>query len=192
MKKILFLSYIFFTIPLFSQKDLNINALSLTRNFVQEAEFVQINKNWNVLAEFESGIGESVIFYPIEAIDLKTSEKIKALQMEMEIKVQSSITGKSAEWKIVSWVDLDDIDELIFFLETYVIPNLKDRTDNKEMKEYIFNSKEIVLNFRIKGKGRRISIYYKNSLGIDNERFFWTETQVDKIPKLLEVLKIIK
>lgn len=192
MKKILFLSYIFFTIPLFSQKDLNINALSLTRNFVQEAEFVQINKNWNVLAEFESGIGESVIFYPIEAIDLKTSEKIKALQMEMEIKVPSSITGKSAEWKIVSWVDLDDIDELIFFLETYVIPNLKDKTDNKEMKEYIFNSKEIVLNFRIKGKGRRISIYYKNNLGIDNERFFWTETQVDKIPKLLEVLKIIK
>ena len=82
MKKI-FLGFIFLIISttIFSQ-----NIESSTRKLIDNAEFTRINRNWRTLAEFKSGIGETVQIYPIEVINLKSGEKTEALQLDMRIK----------------------------------------------------------------------------------------------------------
>ena len=46
--------------------------------------------------------------------------------------------------------------------------------------------------FYIEKSTRRISIYLKDNGNTDNEHYFWTESQVNKIPELLTMLKEIK
>lgn len=62
------------------------NKKSSTRKFIEDASYTQINKDWSTTAKFKSGLNETVSFFPIEVIDLKSGEKIKALQLDMLIK----------------------------------------------------------------------------------------------------------
>ncbi|WP_157509918.1 hypothetical protein [Flavobacterium denitrificans] len=185
-KKLLitFLSLLLIT-KIYSQKP-----NSETRQFIDNAEITQINKDWNVKAEFKSGIGEIVSFFPVEAMDLKSSQKVKSLQMDMT--VSSQFLGKSNNYFKSSWIDLNEVDEFILFIETYVIPNLKEKTERNQSTTYIFNSREITFSFYIEKSSRRISIYLKDNGVTDYEHYFWTETQVGKIPELLTMLKEIK
>lgn len=180
---VLFLS----TIAVHTQE---IKSNSETRRFIDNAEITQINKDWNVTADFKSGLGEVVSFFPVEAIDLKTNKKVKSLQMDMSVLYQ--MAGRSYSYFKSSWIDLDEVDEFINFIEQYVVPNLKDKTENKQSTTYIFNSKEITFSFHILKNSRRISIYLKDLGVTDQEHYFWTETQVSKIPELLTMLKQIK
>ncbi|MBZ4034497.1 hypothetical protein K6T82_06950 [Flavobacterium sp. 17A] len=166
------------------------NKNSETRQFIDNADITQINKDWNVRAEFKSGIGEIVSFFPVEAIDLKSNNKIKSLQMDMTVTPQ--FLGKGESYFKSSWIDLSEVDEFILFIEQYVIPNLKDKTEKNQSVTYIFNSREITFSFHIEKSSRRISIYLKDNGVTDNEHYFWTETQVGKIPELLKMLKEIK
>jgi len=165
---------------------------SETRQFIDNAEITQINKDWNTKAEFKSGIGEIVSFFPVEAIDLKSNNKVKSLQMDMTVKYGSMLTGQNNTYFKSSWIDLNEVDEFILFIEQYVIPNLKDKTERKQSVTYIFNSREITFSFYIEKSNRRISIYLKDNGSTDNEHYFWTESQVSKIPELLTMLKEIK
>lgn len=186
MKKLLTTLLFLFVITInYSQKP-----NSETRQFIDNAEITQINKDWNVKAEFKSGIGEIVSFFPVEAIDLKSNQKVKSLQMDMTI--SSQFLGKGTNYFKSSWIDLNEVDEFIIFIETYVIPNLKEKTERKQSTTYIFNSREITFSFYIEKSSRRISIYLKDNGVTDNERYFWTESQVNKIPELLTMLKEIK
>lgn len=187
MRNVFKILLLIFPILIFSQKT---ESNSDTRKFMDAAEFTQINKNWNVTAEFKSGIGEEVSFFPVEAINLKTNKKINALQMDMDIKYD--FMGKTRTYFKSSWIDLDEIDEFIIFIEQYVVPNLKDKTDKKQSVSYVFNSREMSFKFHIEKNTRRISIYLKDYGITDNEHYFWTESQVNKIPELLDVLKQIK
>jgi len=157
---------------------------------MDNADFTQVNKDWNVVADFKSGLGEVVSFFPVEAIDLKSNKSVKSLQMDMT--VLYNFGGKSYNYFKSSWIDLNEVDEFVYFIEQYVIPNLKDKTEKKQSVTYIFNSKEITFSFYIEKNSRRISIYLKNNGITDNEHYFWTESQVNKIPDLLTVLKTIK
>ena len=165
---------------------------SETRQFIDNAEITQINKDWNIKAEFKSGIGEIVSFFPVEAIDLKSNNKVKSLQMDMTVKYGNMLTGQNNTYFKSSWIDLNEVDEFILFIEQYVIPNLKDKTERKQSVTYIFNSREITFSFYIEKSTRRISIYLKDNGNTDNEHYFWTESQVSKIPELLTMLKEIK
>ena len=80
----------------------------------------------------------------------------------------------------------------IYFIEKNVIPNLDLKFKDKS-SEFIFKANEMTLTYYIYEKKRRLTI----KLNVyDDSKFnnytFWTETQVSKIPRLLEVLKIIK
>lgn len=159
---------------------------SSTRKFIENAQFKRINKDWTTIAEFKSGIGEFVNFYPIEVIDLKTNTVIKALQLDMYI--------KDPRIELTAWVGIDEIEEFIKFVEKHVIPNL-DLKFKYKSSEFIFKAKEMTLSYSVYEKDRKISIKLNNY----NPEFpniwsytFWTETQVEKIPKLLDVLKKIK
>lgn len=165
---------------------------SITRQFIDNAEITQINKDWNTKAEFKSGIGEVVSFFPVEAIDLKSNNKVKSLQMDMTVKYGNGITAQNNTYFKSSWIDLNEVDEFIVFIEQYVIPNLKDKTERKQSVTYIFNSREITFSFYIEKSNRRISIYLKDNGSTDNEHYFWTESQVSKIPELLTMIKEIK
>ena len=165
---------------------------SETRQFIDNAEITQINKDWNTKAEFKSGIGEIVSFFPVEAIDLKSNNKVKSLQMDMTVKYGNGIAGQNYTYFKSSWIDLNEVEEFILFIEQYVIPNLKDKTERNQSVTYIFNSREITFSFYIEKSSRRISIYLKDNGKTDNEHYFWTESQVNKIPELLTMLKEIK
>lgn len=156
---------------------------SETRQFIENKVMVQINRDWNVKAEFISGLKEVLSFYPIEAIDLKSNNKIKSLQMDM---------GLADNYFKSSWIDLNEVDDFIVFIENYVIPNLKDKTEKKQSITYLFNSREITFHFSIQKSSRRMSIYLKDNGVKDNVHYFWSESQVNKIPELLKMLKEIK
>lgn len=181
MKNILTLFFILSSIISYAQKE---NVESSTRIFIDKAQFTRINKDWNTTAEFKSGIGEYVNFYPIEVIDLKAGTKVNALQVDMFIKDPD--TFKTA------WIGIDEIEEFINFVEDNVIPNLDLKFKDKS-SEFIFKAKEMTMHYFVYEKNRRISIKLNS---YDNDKIlnytFWTETQVDKIPRLLTVLKKIK
>lgn len=176
-----YLIMLLFLAPLFVAGQ---NKESETRKFIGEGKFTQINKDWNIIAEFNSGIGEYVNFFPINVINLKTNEAQKALELNMYIK-------KPEVYK-TAWVGLDEIDEFVFFIEKHVIPNLNLKF-KKKSTEYIFKAKEMTFSYLVDEKQKRISISLNNyeKEGLVNY-FFWTETQVNKIPELLKVLKAIK
>ncbi len=69
--KLVQLLFIFISLSVVAQKE---NVESSTRKFIEKAQFTRINKDWTTIAEFKSGIGEFVNFYPIEVIDLKTGK----------------------------------------------------------------------------------------------------------------------
>lgn len=182
MKKLVLLSFLLLSGTVLAQKNKE-NVESTTRVFIDKAQFTQINKDWNTVADFNSGIGEYVQFYPIEVIDLKTKEKVKALQLDMYI--------KKPEIYKTAWVGLDEIDEFIQFIEKNVIPNL-DLKFKKKSTEYIFKAKEMTFSYLVDEKRKRISIWLNNYEKEGQLNYsFWTETQVEKIPDLLKVLKII-
>lgn len=160
------------------------NIESSTRKFIDDAQFTRINKDWTTIAEFKSGIGETVEFYPIEVINLKTGDKTNALQLDMKIK-------KPDVFK-TAWIGIEEINEFIKFIEENVIPNLDLRFKDKS-SEFIFKANEMTLSYFVYERKRRLTIKLNS---YDDSEFknytFWTETQVDKIPRLLEILKIIK
>ncbi|GAA4771095.1 MULTISPECIES: hypothetical protein [Flavobacterium] len=181
MKKSFSLILILFSLLSYSQKE---NIESSTRKFIEKAQFTRINKDWTTIAEFKSGIGEYVNFYPIEVIDLKSGEKVNALQLDMYI--------KNPDIFKTAWVGIDEIEEFITFVEKNVVPNLELKFKDKS-SEFIFKAKEMTFSYFIYEKTRKITIKLNS---YDNDKIlnytFWTETQVDKIPKLLTVLNKIK
>ena len=169
--------------------------ISSTRAFIEKTNTLQINKDWSTIAEFYSGYGESVKFYPIEVINLSTKEKIKAVQVDMNIK-------QGQTFKLMSqFVGTDEIKSFAEFIETHVVPNLEVRLKSKS-SEYIFEAKEITLSYLIYERTRRISIRFNNcqvedqsancEKQISSNYHFWTETNVSNLPLLLPVLYAIK
>ncbi|RZJ71479.1 hypothetical protein [Flavobacterium sp.] len=183
MKSLIQIFLIMFSLANYAQET---NSNSNTRKFIDNAEFIQVNRDWSVKAQLTSGIGEVVSFFPIEATNLKSNLKIKALQMDMTVNEGNKPYFKS------SWIDLNEIDEFITFLDSYVVPNLNDKTEKKQSTTYIFNTKEIRFSFHIGQNSKRISIFLKDNGSIDNSHYFWTESQNNKIPDLLTILKQIR
>lgn len=183
MKKLkLFLSLFFLSALSFGQ-DLE----SVTRIFIDQAKFYQINKDWNVSAEFNTGTSDNVEFFPIEVINLKTMEKQKALQVDMYIKV--------LENTFTAYVGYDEIDEFIEFLEKHVIPNIESKF-KKKSSEYKFIGKEMIFSYLTDEKRKTVSILLTQyKFGIDDKYRpkyqLFAESQSNEIIQLLNVLKIL-
>jgi hypothetical protein len=186
MKKIAIL-FAFITFWAHSQKE---NIPSTARLFIDKAQKTRINKDWTLIANFKSGIGETVDFYPVQIVDLKTNEKTNALQLDMLIKIVGGFGGSVVNTS--AWVGLDEVDEFINFIEDNIIPNL-DVKYKKKSSEFIFKAKEITLSYIIDEKRRRLTISlnnYKEKGGLSND--FWTEAKVDNFPDLVDILKKVK
>lgn len=173
---------------------------SIARNIIQNAEISLVSRDKTTVATIASGTGETVSFFPIEITNLKTGQKIKALQvnMNMDCKVldyknSTIINLNGIIYTKTHWIDVNEIAEFITFIESYVIPRLSKRTEDNKSNTYIFNSKEIVLKFLVNDKDNynKLSIYLKNDGEIDDNCYFWTETQIGKSTELLSVLKTL-
>ena len=167
---------------------------STTRIFIDKALTTRVNKDWSVIAEFKSGIGETAQFFPVQIEDLKTHEKTSALEVDMEIKAPTGIPlVGSIRTSLTAWVGLDEIDEFIRFIEDNIIPNIKLKYKDKS-SEFTFKAKELTLIFLIDEKRRRLTIRLNNyePEGLIKSYDFWTETKVDNFPEVLEILKKVK
>ena len=169
---------------------------------IEDASITRINKDWSNIAEFKSGIGEMVNFYPVQVIDLKSKQMREALQVDMYIKKGGSnavIAGALSlnpglmgnDDYMSAWVGKDEIDEFIAFIEQSIVPNL-DLRYKKKSSEFIFNAKEITFRYMVDEKRRRLSILLNNYQDAGYPFHFWTEARVDKIAELLPVLKDIR
>jgi hypothetical protein len=177
------------SLVLFAQKE---NIPSTARVLIEKAQKTRINKDWDLVANFKSGIGETVDFYPVQIIDLKTNEKTNALQLDMLIKGLPISATNTLRTEFSAWVGLDEIDEFINFIETNIIPNLDVKYKNKS-SEFIFKAKEITLKYLIDERRRRLTISLNNYEDKGWRSYdFWTEARVDNIPDLLEILKKVK
>ncbi len=189
--------------------------ISETRTFIRDAETVRINKDWSLIAEFRSGTGETVQFFPIQIVDLKTGNKKNALQLDLQVKTKglgvagaalgalaggagalagnaSAIAAGSGlvassmtkDGLISLYVDRDQVNEMILFLEQNILPNLDTRYKDKS-SEFIFTANEIIFKFLIHEKRKRLSII----LNDEDSYEFWTESRAEDIGELVPILK---
>ena len=172
------------------------------RLMIEDASITRINKDWSNIAEFKSGIGETVNFYPVQVVDLKSGQIREALQVDMYIKkgganalIAGALTMNPGlmgnDDYMSAWVGLDEISEFIAFIEKSIVPNL-DLRYKKKSSEFIFNAKEITFRYMVDEKRRRLSILLNNYQDAGYPFHFWTEARVDKIAELLPVLKDIR
>jgi hypothetical protein len=181
IKKTLTLLFLILFNLLSAQNLLNSNA----RKFM-DSDLTLVMRDWNTVATLKSGLGESVSFFPVEITDLKTNQTIKALQIDMTVNCQGFTYTKS------SWVDINEISEFLSFIEDYVIPRISVNTVNKKSNNYIFKSKEIVVSFVVGEYTNRLSVYLKDNGVINEQCYFWTETQIGKSRDLAAVLQSLK
>lgn len=185
MKKIILLTSLFTSLFANSQE----HKLSTASEFINRSSYVQINMDENEKATFKSGYGETVSFYPSEIIDLKMNNKMLGLQVEsiyiIGKEVMSNITTKE-----VAWVGMEEIDDLVIWFENYVIPNLESSIGKKKTLKYIFNCEELTLKFEIYNNTQVFSVILNYSSFPD--KYFWTETKVKDIPKVVTALKYLQ
>ena len=190
---------------------------SKTRLFIEDADITRMNKDWSLTAQFRSGIGETVDFFPVQIINLKNGQKKNALEMDMMIKrkgngalamgilgavagaasvasggnpatmtVGNSLLAEAAlnDGKVKIFVDNDEVQEFINFIETYIVPNIETKYKEKS-SEFKFVATEITLIYQIIENKKRLTI----KLNAIDDYEFWTENRADKIGEILPVLK---
>jgi hypothetical protein len=187
--------------------------LSETRTLMNKTDIVRINKDWSLVAEFKSGSGEKIEFFPVEVIDQHTGVKMIALQVDLKIKTPSGGTGfmgamsgmasgglqslassagqlaaaMANDGVVSAWIDHDEIARMIEFIEKEVAPNI-DKKYKKKSSEFIFQSQELTMRYLIDEDRKRISILLNGGEGNTNA-YFYTENRADKIGEILPILK---
>ncbi|NPA43212.1 MAG: hypothetical protein GXO27_04185 [Chlorobi bacterium] len=161
---------------------------SSIRKFAEQAKYVLIEKDFTREAAFYSGIGEYVKFYPVTVTNLQTGEKVKGLLVKMF--VHYTRNGVKMKFYYDAFVGMDEINDMIRFIEQYIIPNLDEVTENpKKKKAYIFRAKEITMSYIIWGKKRQLKIRLNYAEETGNFYEFWTNTQIKKVTELVKFLK---
>jgi len=186
MKKRITILLLFTTFLMTAQEK---HKLSTASEFINRSSYVQINMDENEKATFKSGLGETVSFYPSEIIDLKLNTKMLGLQVESTYIIsQQSINTITA--KETAWVGLEEIDDLVVWFESFVVPNLDSSAGKKKTVKYIFNCDELTLKFEIYNNTQVFSVILNYSNFPD--KYFWTEARVKDIPKVVTALKFLQ
>lgn len=158
--------------------------------FIEDSGSVQVNMDENAKTIFKSGLGESVSFYPSEIISLRDNKKINGIAVESSFIIRYRENNPEVYTKENAWIGLDEIPELIVWLENYVIPSLGSDSAKKRTAKYIFNSKEVQFKFEIYNNNQIFTIAIKDTNYKD--KYFWTETKVKDIPNILKTLKYLQ
>ncbi|ALM48527.1 hypothetical protein AMR72_06200 [Flavobacterium psychrophilum] len=163
--------------------------MSSASEFIDSSSYIQINLDENEKAIFKSGWNETVQFFPAEIIDLKQNTRMYGLNVTSEYDVTQQ-HADNFRVKEDAWIGMEEIDDMIVWLEQYVIPNLEASAGKNKTVKYIFNSDEITLKFEIQNNTKVFSVILNNSAYLD--KYFWTEAKVKEIPKVLAALKYLQ
>jgi hypothetical protein len=163
-------------------------------------------RDWTNIATFKSGIGESVQVFPVKFSTPDGKIYLHGLQLNAFVKkqegvqyfVSSNLTGLVKEKKDFLYrsvfIDKEDVARMITFIERDIIPNLKTGY-KRQSKEFVYKCKEMFFAFLIDEKDQRITMHIVDygplgdGRGGGNQIEFWTESQVDEIPKFLASIK---
>ncbi|PZR23303.1 MAG: hypothetical protein DI539_03360 [Flavobacterium psychrophilum] len=185
MKKV----YLIFLVIISTHLSAQNEKLSSASEFIDRSSYIQINLDENESAIFKSGWNETVQFYPAEIIDLKQNTKMYGLNVTTEYLVTQQ-GADNFSVKEDAWIGMEEIGDMVVWLEQYVIPNLDSSAGRKKTVKYIFNSNELTLKFEIYNNRQIFSVILNNSYFPD--KYFWTETKVKDIPKVLAALKYLQ
>jgi len=168
-------------------------------NILAYSEF-NFFRDWNVVAIFKSGIGETATFYPVTFEVPDKNIQLFGLQVDVLVKSREnnaiSIGGGVVKAEFIErsiFIDKSDALAFINFLDEEVVPNLKKKY-KKQSKEYVFKSKEMFFSFLIDESKARITMHLSDYGPLGNEPGgrqieFWTEAKIDDIPSLQAKLK---
>jgi len=191
-----------------AQVQRNIDGTSIMReNIIKYNEF-NFSRDWNKIAKFESGIGESVQVFPVKFSSADGKITLFGLQMNAFVKPQegttfrvsvNNLSGLGRKYKGFIqrsiFIDKEDVNKMITFIERDIIPNLKVKFNNKS-QEYVYKCKEMFFSFLIDENDLRITMHlsdygpYGDGRGATGEQIeFWTESQVKEIPDFLNEIK---
>ena len=153
-------------------------------------------RDWNKIAQFKSGIGETVDLFPIIFSVPGKKIELTGLQLDAEVKPQISGTivyrnsssvinlNNKDFIKRTVFIDKVDVSRMISYIERDIIPNLK-TTFKKKSKEYVFKSNELFFSFLINEKTARITMHIVDfgplgdGFGGGEQIEFWTESKID-------------
>jgi hypothetical protein len=206
MKKILLVLFAIFSLEMFSQVERTVEGSSLIRREISRSQEFNFFRDWNSVAVFKTGIGESVQVFPVKFTTPDGKVQLHGLQMYAFIKAEGTIfkvgnnyTGIARQAKGMVqrsiFIDKEDVARMITFIERDIVPNIK-TTYKKQSKEFVYKCKEMFFAFLIDEKDVRITMHLidygpnGNGIGSSGEELeFWTESQVDEIPTFLKSLK---
>ncbi len=167
--------------------------------FIKNINYTKIILDESEKATFRSGTSEFVDFYPATIKNLKTDDSIVGLKITTLYDItgdsfSAALTGqKNIKHLENAFMDLKEISELVIFFESYIIPNIDIDLKKKNSTIYIFDSEELIIRYvisRATGKTKELfEVQIKNSEYPD--KYFWTKSQVKKIPEVVETLKYI-
>lgn len=199
------LLFIFCSTYSFGQVQRAVEGKSIIReNIMQNNEF-NFFRDWNKIATFKSGIGETVELFPIIFSTPDKKNELYGLQLDVEVKPQGGAASMRNSGSMTSLVnknfikrsvflDKEDVAKMISYIQRDIIPNLK-TTYKKKSKEYVFKSKELFFSFLIDEKTAKITIHIVDygplgdSNGGGEQIEFWTESKIEDIPQFLETIK---
>ena len=201
MKRILTLLLLSTTLSIGAQVQRAIIGHSIIRdNILANYEF-DFFRDWNTVATFKSGIGESVTFYPVTFSVADKNIKLFGLQVDILVRSREQngyvvggiarVSGMPKMELIERAIFIDKNDAIGFaeYLKNQVVPNLKKKY-KKQSKEYIFKSREMFFSFLIDENKARITMHFSDfgphgNVAGGREIEFWTEAKIDDIPVLL-------
>jgi hypothetical protein len=198
---------LFISVNTFGQVQRAIEGQSIIRDNIIATNEFNFFRDWNNIASFKSGIGESVILFPVIYSTPDAKITLHGLQLNAFVKRQVSSTtfvstnisnlasayGKDFFTRSI-FIDKEDVKKMITYVERDIIPNLK-TTYKKQSKEFVYKCKEMFMSFLIDEKTLRITMHIVDygplgdGIGGGEQIEFWTESQVETIPKFLTSIK---
>jgi hypothetical protein len=205
---ILVLLFFVFAFNSFAQVQRNTEGIGMSvirQQIILNPEF-HFFRDWNVVATFKSGLGETVKLFPVIFNTPDNKVTLYGLQLDAEVKPQAGVVIRNASSLVGSllnkdfikrsiFIDKEDAIKMVAYIERDIIPNLK-TTYKKQSKEYVFKTDELFFSFLIDEKDARITIHLSdfgplnNGQGGGDQIEFWTESKIDDIPNMLTTLKL--
>ncbi len=205
--KYLLIILFFASTTLFGQVQRVIDGQSVIRdNIIANSEF-NFFRDWSNIASFKSGIGESVMLFPVIYSSPDGKVVLHGLQLNAFVKrqvtsttfVSTNVSNFAAAYakEFFSrsvFIDKDDVKKMITYIERDIIPNLE-TTYKKQSQEYVYKCKEMFMSFLIDEKQLRITMHISDygplgdGHGGGDQIEFWTESQVETMPKFLASIK---
>jgi len=190
----------------YSQVQRSVVGKSIIREHIIQYDEFNFTRDWTKIAQFKSGIGETVDLFPILFSVPGKKVELTGLQLDAEVKPQQTTTyvyrnsgsvvnlNNKDFIKRTVFIDKVDVGRMISYIERDIIPNLK-TTFKKKSKEYVFKSNELFFSFLINEKTARITMHMVDygplgdGSGGGDQIEFWTESKIDDIPSLLDTIK---